>query len=200
MNDEQLKQQAQQAITDTTLQTILLQNLQSKNDDLRTTSFKTLLFVSEQQPQVLYHYWEYFTTLLHSTNNYHKLIAIHLIANLIPVDTKHKFDVLFDDYFRIFNDNRTMTSGHLATVAGIIAKTQPQYQKQITKILLNINQYYTGNQLELIKAYIITAFNDYFDQTQDKEKIITFVRNQLHSTSPKTRKKAEEFLQKWDRH
>lgn len=54
-----------------------------------------------------------------------------------------------------------------------------------------------GKQKELIKGYAIEAFNEYFAEIKDKGKILEFVKNQLKSTSPKTRKKAKQFLKRW---
>jgi hypothetical protein len=64
------------------------------------------------------------------------------------------------------------------------------------KTLLNIDQIHQGKQTELVKAYAIEALNDYFYEIADKEKIIDFVKAQLVSASPKTRKSAKDFLEK----
>jgi hypothetical protein len=52
----------------------------------------------------------------------------------------------------------------------------------------------------LIKSYAIEAFDEYFETAEDEDKkmILEFVRGQVASSSPKTRKKAKEFLKKWD--
>lgn len=49
----------------------------------------------------------------------------------------------------------------------------------------------------MIKAYVIGALDEYFDQSEDKEQILEFVKAQLESESPKTRKRAQQFLEKW---
>jgi hypothetical protein len=43
----------------------------------------------------------------------------------------------------------------------------------------------------------IEALGEYLE-FHDKAKILAFVRKQLDSTSPKTRKMAKAFLQKWE--
>jgi len=50
---------------------------------------------------------------------------------------------------------------------------------------------------ELIKASVIEAFDEHFEEAESKGKIREFVRGQLNSESPKTRKRAKEFLDKW---
>ncbi len=87
-----------------------------------------------------------------------------------------------------------MVSGHLAGVSGKIAKNKPKLQNRITKRLLNIDKTHQGKQVELIKAYIIDAFTEYFEEAENKEEIKRFIKQQITSKSPKTRKKAQDFL------
>jgi len=49
-----------------------------------------------------------------------------------------------------------------------------------------------------VKAGAIEALDEYFEEAKDKKKILEFVKDQLKCTSPKTRKKAKEFLKKWE--
>jgi hypothetical protein len=48
-----------------------------------------------------------------------------------------------------------------------------------------------------VKAYAIDALNEYFNESGNKSEILQFVREALNSTSPKTRKKAKQFLKTW---
>ncbi len=50
-----------------------------------------------------------------------------------------------------------------------------------------------------IFRYIIQSFSALFDQIAEKEKIISFVEKQLNSSSPKTRKAAKAFLNKFEK-
>jgi hypothetical protein len=43
----------------------------------------------------------------------------------------------------------------------------------------------------------VEAFGEYAEQSEDRSKILEFVRAQLESESPRTRKKAREFLKRW---
>ena len=49
-----------------------------------------------------------------------------------------------------------------------------------------------------MKAGAIEAFDEYFEEAKDKKKILEFVKDQLKCRSPKTKKKATEFLRKWE--
>jgi len=182
------------AITNQNFFSELLNGLTSKNDIIRFNCHKILTKISEENPKQLYSKWNYLEDLLKSTNNYHKLIAIELIANLTKVDVENKFDAIFETYYSILNSEKTMVAGHLAGVSGKISKNKPKLQNKITKKLLNIDNTHQGKQVELIKAYIIDAFSEYFKEAENKEEIKRFIKQQITSKSPKTSKKARDFL------
>jgi len=192
MNKTDEERLARNAMKDKHLLAELLQNILSKNDDIRYPSFKALLLISEEHPEVLYPRWDYFAELLVSDNAYRKLIAVRLLANLTRVDTNNKFEDIFDTYYNLLNDS-VIVAGHLASNSGKIAKAKPELEPKITNKLLNIDKT-NHKHKELIKSGAIEAFSEYFDETKDKQKILDFVKKQLTSTSPKTKKTAAAFL------
>ena len=175
----------------------LLEGILSKKDEVRFNSHQVLLNISENNPEVLYAHWDYLAGLLTSDNHFPRYIAINLLANLVKIDKENKFEADFDKYFDNIAGEKTMVAGQAAMNAGKIAKAKPNLQAKITDILLNIDQVHQGKQTELMKAHAITAFNDYFEEAMNKEKIIDFVNKQLQSESPKARTAAKEFLKKW---
>ena len=175
----------------------LLERILSKKDEVRFHSFKILIQISEKHPLVLYPKWDYLAALLESDNHYHRYMSINILANLAMVDVKNKFEQILDAYFSNINGDRTMVAGQTALNSGKIAIAKPHLQTKITDVLLKIDATHKGKQTELIKAYAIEAFNQYFEKSSDKNKILGFVEAQLESKSPKTRKLAKEFLIKW---
>ena len=152
--------------------------------------------ISEKHPEVLYPKWDFFAGLINSDNSYRKLIAVRIMSNLTRADTKNKFNEIFDKYYDLFNDS-VIIAGHLAAGSGEIAKAKPELQTKITRKLLSIDKTKQKHK-DLVKAYAIEAFDKYFEEAKDKKKILEFVNEQLNSKSPKTRKKAKEFLKKWE--
>jgi hypothetical protein len=174
----------------------LLEGIVSKQDKIRFSSYHVLLLISEHNPDILYPKWDYLADLLTSDNHYNRYIVINLLARLVKVDKENKFEACFDRYFDNIAGEKMMVAGQAALNAGKIAKAKPNLQAKITNTLLNIDQIYQGKQTELMKAYAIEALNDYFDEIADKENIVDFVKAQLVSASPKTRKAAKDFLKK----
>ena len=94
-----IKAVAKKALKDDKLLAELLDNLWSKNETIRYNSHKVLCLISQEHPRILYPQWDYFTQFLKSDNTYHKLSAIHILANLIKADTKGKFEKMFDRFY-----------------------------------------------------------------------------------------------------
>ena len=186
-------------LDDKKILTELIEGVLSKKDQIRFNSHKVLTILSEKHPEMIYSKWSFFEELLSSENNYHKFIGLNTIANLTKYDKENKFEKIFDKYYNILSHNSTMVVGHVATKSGIIAKAKPNLQSKITDKLLNIDSIHKGKQIELVKAYVIDAFDEYFNETKNKKEIMDFVKKQTSSESPKTRKKAKEFIEKWEK-
>jgi len=177
----------------------LLQGILSKEDKTRYTSFRALMFIAEEHPELLYAHWDYFATLIDKENTHSKYIGIYLLAVLTVVDKDNKFEQIFGRYYGLLNDKSIIPSAHVARNSGRIAKAKPKLEPKITDSLVNIDRtHHKPGHRELIKSHAIEAFNEYFEQATDKTKILEFVNRQLESKSPKTKKKAKEFLKKWE--
>jgi hypothetical protein len=177
----------------------LLDGILAKKDFIRFNSFKVLLFISEEHPEVLYPRWGFFSGLLDSDNSYQQYIAIYLITNLTRVDDSARLEGIFDKLYSILDGEGTITAAHLARNSGKIARAKPELRAKITERLLNIDRNHRGKQKELIKGHAIEAFDEYFEEAENQPEILEFVRKQLQSQSPKTRKLAREFLKKRDK-
>ena len=69
----------------------------------------------------------------------------------------------------------------------------------IFSVFDHIENIYPGKQIELLKSAVIESFSEFFEKTQKRNKIVSFVKKQLKSDSPKTRKIARDFINKWGR-
>jgi len=194
-----IKAVAKKALKDDKLLAELLENLHSKNEMIRYNSHKVLFLITEEQPKALYSKWDYLVEFLDSDNTYHKLSSVHLLANLTKVDKNNKFEKIFEKYYSLLNDKSFITAAYVCGTSGKIAKAKPKLQTKITNMLLNINKtHHEQERKDLVKASIIEAFEKYFEQSRSKKRIVDFAKKQLNCQSPKTRKKAKEFLARID--
>jgi len=189
---------AKKATKDKSLLDQLLQGILSKQDKTRYTSFKALMYIADERPGLLYGHWDYFAQLIDSENTHSKCIASYLIASLAVIDRDGKFERMFDKYYGMLNDKSIIPAAHAVANSGKIAKARPGLEPKITDKLLSIDTtHHKPHYRELIKSHAIDAFNEYFEQAKEKQRILEFVRKQLDSKSPKTGEKAKEFLKKW---
>ena len=192
-----IKAIAKKALKDDKLLAELLDNLWSKKETIRYNSHKVLSQISEEQPQILYSYWDYFVKFLDSDNTYHKLSAIILLANITKVDRGNKFEKIFNKFYGLLNDKSFITAAYVCGGSGKIALAKPKLQTKITNRLLCIDKtHHEQERKDLVKANIIEAFEGYYDQIRGKKRIVEFVEKQLNCASPKTRKAAKEFLKR----
>lgn len=194
--DANIRALAANALKDEELFNELMVTILSKDNTIRQNSFKTLQIISEENPEFLYPQWDKFTLMLRSKNNFHKYIAIYLLADLTAVDSQNKFEEIFDDYFMILGGDKAMTASHVALNSSKIIHNKPELQDKIIDILLDIENIHQGKQKELIKAYVIEALRKIYPEIKDKEKVMKFIEEQLNSSSPKTRDLAACFIER----
>lgn len=174
-----------------------LDGLLSKNETYRYNCFKVLNIISEKKPDILYPHWDFFISHLRSNNNYHRLSAVLIIANLTAIDVEDRFEKIFDEFYEYLKTKKTVVPIYIVKSSGKIVNFKPHLEGKITDLLLDIENIHPGKQIELIKSSVIESFSEFYENAQKKDKILCFVKNQIDSKSPKTRKTAKEFLHKW---
>lgn len=172
----------------------------SKKHAIRGNSYEALMCLAGDHPTVLFPHWDYFVELLESNNKFSAYCAVHLIAALSETDVEDRFEAIFDAFYNLLNDESVMIAGHIAGLSGKVAKAKPDLQPRITEKLLSIDAtHFEQGRKDMLKSYAIESFDTYFEEAEHRETIIEFVRQQLDCSSPKTRKVAKRFLQKWER-
>jgi hypothetical protein len=189
---------AREALNNDDLFSELKEGVLSKNNNVRQNSFKALQFLAEEYPEFLYPEWDLFQEMLHSSNNFHKYIAIYILASLTSVDKDKRFEEIFDDYYGILAGDKAMTASHVALNSSVIAHNKPELRSRIVDTLMRIDEIHQGKQKELIKAYAIEALGKIYPEAEDKELIENFIKSQVDSKSPKTRNMAQCFLERCD--
>ncbi|MFC2070016.1 hypothetical protein ACFLTB_02425 [Chloroflexota bacterium] len=188
---------AEEVLADEGLLSEVLNGLKNKNETIRYNCHKVLMEISWEHGEVLYPQWDYFVEMLDSGNTYHKLSAVELLASLTRVDKENKFDEIFDKFYGLLGDKGTILTAYVAANSGKIAEAKSHLRERITERLLEIDRVYRGKQVELIKGSIIEAFDEFYEESESKERIKKFVGSQLYSGSPKTRKLSIAFMDKW---
>lgn len=155
---------------------------------------------SESEPQLFYNYWDDFVLLLDHHNSYHRDFGLVLLANLTCVDTENRFSLIFEKYFAHINDEKFMTAHCCIQNCAKILANKCELKEDIFHILLetDLRCDFPEKQKELLKSFVIEVFDKLYTKIDNKKEINNFVRAQLDSISPKTKKKAKEFVVKYD--
>jgi len=170
---------------------------QSRNSKRRYNSFKVLKRLGETAPARLYPRWNYLEALLRSSNEPSRYIAVSLLPLLAGIDRENRWAGILKDYLALTRAPNLPLAGHAVIGCGILAKMKPEYQGEITACLLSLgNARVPVERRALLKAYAVESLGTYFSEAREKKIIISFVRSQLKSKSPKGRKAAELFLKK----
>jgi len=179
----------------------ILNGISSENATIKFRSAKTLMVISEKNPAILYSKMDFFINLLNSENNILKWTAIDVVGNLVSIDSKNNFDKIFKKYYSLISDESMITVGHVIDNSGKIAKAKPNLTQRITNELLRMEKIPLASNLteeckNILLGKVILAFEKYFDQIENKDDVISFVKRQLHNSRNATRVKAEKFLTK----
>jgi len=196
---EELLQRAKQ---DPDLGPILIKSISSSQAAVRYGCAKVLTDLSEEHPEKLYPCMDYFIALLDSRYRILMWNAMAIIANLTTVDIDKKFDAIFDRYYSFLNDEYMVTVANIVGNSGKIALAKPYLVQRITDELLrveniSITPHLTEECKRVIAEKAIKSFDLFFDNIEQKEKVISFVNKHLNSTRKTLRTEAENFLRKW---
>jgi hypothetical protein len=188
---------AEEALADEAVMRELIDGIspERKSHERREEYAEALKLLSDRHPEALYGRWDDLARIIFSDNAFSVSPVLYIIARLAAVDGEHKFDRLADQYLRLLDDKSIVVASRVARNLGFIAKARPDLEPRITARLLDVERP-GSKQKELLKAHVIEALDGYFEAIGDKEAVISFVRREAESTSPRTRKAAHAFLKR----
>ena len=180
----------------------ILNGVSSTKPQIRYGCGKILMDLSEEKPEKLYPHMNFFIELLDSNYRILTWQAMAVIANLTKVDTGNKFDSIFDKYYSFLNNEYMVTVANIVGHSGKIAQAKHHLIKKITKELLKVEKIETTPHLtpeckNVIVEKAIKSFDMFFDQVENKDEVILFVKRQLNNTRKTVRTAAEKFLDRW---
>ncbi len=168
---------------------------QSQKAAVRSNCSQALILMAQKYPEVLLPHWSYFVELLQSANSFSKSVAVYVLSELAALDPTSRFFSILDDFYNLLGDESVIVACNIAAVTPKIVRSRPELESRITHKLLEFDHLSTGaRHKDLIAAYIIEAFQSYYDLAQDRNAIVGFVWKRQDCSSPKTRKLAKEFI------
>ena len=181
---------------------ILLEGINSSKAAIRYGCAKVLMDLSEEDPEKLYPYMALFIDLLDSKYRILTWNALAIIANLTKVDVDKKFDAVFAKYYNMMNDEYMVTVANVVGNSSKIALAKPYLVPKIADELLKVENisvtpHLTQECKRVIAQKAIKSIDPFFEEIEDKETVVSFVKRHLNSPRETLRTTAENFLKKW---
>jgi transcriptional regulator with XRE-family HTH domain len=196
-----LEELAERATSSEELLSQFLAGVSSPTARVRFASAKALRMISEKKPYSLYQHWEFFVCLLDSENSILRWNAMDIIANLTPVDSRRRFEGLFNKFYGYLYKGSLITAGHVVDNSGKITKAIPELKDKITKELLKVEKVPlpTEECRNILIGKTISAFDAYSNKIRNNDEVIAFVKMQLNNPRKSTRAKAEKLWKKLEK-
>jgi len=180
---------------------VLVEGMSSQKANTRYGSGKILMDLSEKYPEKLYPYIDSIIELLDSKYRIIIWNSMAIIANITPVDTEKKFDTIFNKYSSFLKDEYMITVANTIENLGKIAKAKPYLIQKITKEILEVENikltpHLTEECKKVIAEKAIGSFELFFDNIEEKKKVLSFVEKQVESSRKSLRSRAAEFVKK----
>jgi hypothetical protein len=181
----------------------IVEGLKAPRGTARYVCDKVLRLVSEQKPELIYPHFDVFVEMLDHDNSFLKWGAILTLANLAAVDAEGRFEKIFAEYYAPITGSAMVTAANIIGGSARIAKAKPKLTGKITREILKVEKAaYERHSLpspecrNIAIGQAIDSFDQFFDQIDDKDAVVKFVKRQLKNTRKPVVKKAEKFLSK----
>ena len=181
----------------------LIEGVTAPKGSLRFGYEKVLRLISEEHPELIYPYFSVFKKLSACDNSFLKWGAILTIANLASVDSGKKIDKIFKEYYAPVMGPVMVTAANTIGGSVKIALAKPYLTRKITQKILKVEKAKFLHHGELSPecrnvaiGQAIDSFDQFFEQIENKDTVLRFVKRQLKNTRTKVARKAEKFLMK----
>ncbi|UCG51684.1 MAG: hypothetical protein JSW58_16110 [Candidatus Latescibacterota bacterium] len=177
----------------------LLDGITSDQARVKFGCSKVARIISENAPELLYPKMGFFIDLLDIDNTFLVIDAARVIANLTRADKRGRFEKVFKKYFSPIPGPTLITAANAISEAPKIARAKPKLTERIVREMLKVEKasYATKECRNIALGRAITSFDQFFDQISDKKPVVALVKKQLRNKRNSTRKKAEQFVKKW---
>lgn len=160
---------------------------------------RTLRFLSETRPDVLYPRFDDFARLLDHENHILQWDAAMVLSRLAGVDAGNKFAAIFEKYFAPISGPVMITAATVIRGGPLIARAKPAWADRVAARVLKVGRarYQTAECRNVAIGHAILALEDIFGLLRRPAAVVRFVRGQLKNPRAATRRKAERFLKRF---
>lgn len=187
------------ALEQAELRNLLVEGCFAKDETYRYNCVRVFFRALERQPALFYPCWERYSGMIDSPNGFYRSTAAQAIAFFAAVDEKRHLDSILDAYLKILDDEKIMVARYFVQTIHLVPQARPDLREKVIACLLDVeNTRHTEGRKSLLKADIISAFDNLFDNSsvQEQKDMLAFAAKEQNNDSPTTRKAAKVFLEK----
>lgn len=192
------EQLAHKAIAQPAFLPMLVDGLDQSRADVKYGCGKALRIVVDEEPELLYSYFDVFASMLDSRNKIIRWEAIYLIAGLAPVDGDDKISEIWPAYFRSVEGPEMITAANVVNGAARIALARRDLVEDVIREILRVykGKYETEECYRVVAGAALKAFEKLYKLAPDKEPLIRFAELHARSSRIPTRNAARRLLEK----
>jgi hypothetical protein len=180
---------------------IMCQLVNNRDINVYYNSYMIVAPACEKHPELFYEYTPDVIKLLGSNISYHRNIGMEVLSSLARVDSNNYIEKILNKYFGQIEHKSLVTKRYCVKGLGRIAVAKDKLRTRILKFLLSVNGLNSNTknarQAALLTSDIIEVLTELYTYVKDKKQLREFVQSELKSISPRTRKTAREFLNKY---
>ena len=178
-----------------------LSKLDAADPKIKYGCARDALALARKDPAALYPERDVFLGLLDSENRILRWTGIAVLGALAKADRTADIGGWVDRLVDFLNAGNMITANNAIGALGEIAAARPEYRERIASELVKVEsyEYATSECRNIAIGKVIPALGALYQGLDDKKPALDFARRQTGNRRPATKKKAEQFLKKYDR-
>ena len=192
------EQLAQKAIKKPVLLPALLDGLDEVKADVKYGCGKALRVIVDEEPALLYPYFDLFSAMLENRNKIMRWEAIYIISGLAPEDDEDKISAIWEVYFKPIEGPEMITAANIVNGAARFALARRDLLEPAIREILRVRKgkYETGECYRVVAGAALKAFDKLYKLAPDKGPLIQFAELHAKSSRIPTRNAARRLLEK----
>ena len=180
---------------------LLVEGMAQKKAEVKYGSAKALRILTDENPDLLYPYFDTFAGLLGHANKIFQWEAIYVLAGLAGVDEEGKINGILDAYFARIEGPNMVTAANIVSGAARIVAAQPDLAPHLVAEILRAERgrYESADCYEVVSGAVLKAFTKIYKWVDDPSLLVAFAKRHRVSSRPSTRKAAKALLAKYER-
>jgi len=188
-------------LSDSTLISQLFEGLMHPKAHVKYPCSKTLMLLSESNPELIYSFFNQILLLLKSDNNIFLWNSIAMICNLSKVDDQNliNHDVL-NTLFGLLEHESMITASNVVNHNWKIAISKPQYAHLICSQTFRVETIKRNPEcMDILCGQAIDAFTQLYPlcEENNQKMILDFIRRQYSNQRTSVPEKAKKFIEKF---